>query len=202
VKSSFDQVMKKKIEEKTKDATLEEGKVFVNRKSQALLDRFQRRIGRETTKLNGYPRQRHRLNESGKNKSDKLNDALEDYKSQNGSKPFQFAHCLRILHGIPKFSLNPPEERPESRASIKSRASQYSALDNEDNEDNEGIQVNDVARLMQARSWERPRGTKAAKPLADQTRQRNYWNAMKIKVSKKLSKDRVAALNKLTASTK
>jgi No apical meristem-associated C-terminal domain len=184
---------------KKKDGTLEEGEVFVQRKSSALLDRFQRKIAKETQVLNGFLRQRHRLNESGKNDGDRLKDALEDYKSQNGGKPFQFSHCLRILHGIPKYSLNPPEERPESRASIGSRASQDSAQDNADNEER---QVNDVAGSMQARSWERPKGTKAAKILADQTRQRNYWNSMKIKVSKKLNKDRVEAMNKLTASTK
>jgi No apical meristem-associated C-terminal domain len=200
VKVSFDMVMKKMIESKTKDGTLEEGEVFVNRKSQALLDRFQRKIAKETQKLNGFIRQRNRLNESGKNEADRLKDALEDYKSQNGGIPFQFSHCLRILHGIPKYSFGPPEDsRLESRASIGSRASQDSALDNEDNE---GIQVNDVAGSMQARSWERPKGTKAARTLADQTRQMNYWNARKIKVSKQLNKNRIAAMDRLTASTR
>jgi hypothetical protein len=70
VKASFDQVMKKKIEQKKKDGTLEEGNVFVQRKSTALLDHFQRKIARESTQLNVYLRQRHRMNKSGKYDSD------------------------------------------------------------------------------------------------------------------------------------
>jgi hypothetical protein len=99
VKTSFDMVMKKMIESKTKDGTLEEGEVFVERKSTELLDHFQRKFAKEIQKLNGFLRQRNALNESGKGEADRLQDALEDFKSQNGGTlVIQFLLFFSLVH--------------------------------------------------------------------------------------------------------
>jgi hypothetical protein len=202
IKSAFDYIVKK---------NLDEGQVFVDRKASSLTDRFQRKIGRETTKFNAELLNRIRLNESGKTEEDRINDAMEDYKMKNEGKKFLWKHCLKVMHTIPQYKVENPtpresyqnESRPQSRSSNRPDSRRSSMASQEEDGDEEIIlgstqdstgkdntpgSTNNVASQLQYKNQKRPGGSKAAKAFKERSRIRDAYNAKKIQAMKELTR--------------
>jgi hypothetical protein len=179
------------------DSETDVGQQVYIRLPNSLTDRFQRNIQKETTRFNGYLKQRKLLNESGKSEDDVMNDGLKDYFQGTG-KDFKWVHCLDQLWGCPQFDIWEPTpfpfEKAASRASISSAGS-----GNLHEDDDEGDVIN-VAGSMQGTRLQRPTGNKAAKIIATQEKEKRHWNQQRDMRMAELAKINKEAVNVLIYS--
>ena len=115
--------------------------------SKSLMDRFQRKILKDTTEFNGFYIRSRKQQKSGWVDADYLNDALASYEVEKGC-PFAFALCLPILWQLPKYSW----EGPLAKAFIDDGA-------------DVATQAHSKVGSVQGSTLEKPQGSKAAKRL-------------------------------------
>ena len=118
------------------------------RTSKSLMDRFQRKISKDTTDFNAFYIRAKKVTRSGWQDADYLKEALMNYKSDKGF-PFAFEKCLPVLWQLPKYDW----QMPLAKAIV------------DDGTDGVATVAHSKVGSVQGSTLEKPQGSKAAKRL-------------------------------------